>query len=111
MMNIYADTVIINEGGEAPAGNPMIVTPEDSKTPLGVSYTELNAIVESGRDVIVRFPCPMNSDKPVKLFELFRLDSYGLADEGHYFASFWGHSGHVEYRAPGPDDMLVPFLM
>lgn len=93
-MNIYADTVIVNEGGSFP-GNLVITDPIPS---LGLSYNELNAAVRAGRDVIVA----LRGEGPDDVFEVFRLSRYA-SEDGKYFASFWGGCGHLEYTATGPD--------
>lgn len=103
-MNIYADTVIINEGGDSFPGN--VILTQEGGSPLGLSYNEVNAAVEAGRDVIVRHHV---EDEAEERDNVYRLDSYGFAD-GWYFASFSGSGGHIEYRASGPDAVLAVVL-
>lgn len=102
-MNIYADTVIINEGGNSFPGNLVITDPIPS---LGLSYNELNAAVKAGRDVIV----VLHNGGPDDVFEVFRLSRYAFED-GKYFASFWGGCGHLEYTATGPDVAFESYPM
>lgn len=93
MVNIYTDTVIINEGDSFP-GN-VIVTPNGQK--LGLSYNDIDEAFKAGRSIILRLPYDNGC-------EVFPLASYRFdPDKNVYRASFGGYCGHVEYVAPAAD--------
>lgn len=104
MMNIYTDNVIINNN-EGNFVDNIIIT--DGIPKLGLSYNELNNAISDGRDVIIRLH---SGDSNVESFEVFRLDSYGFNGE-KYYASFWGHCGHIEYVANTPDEAYEHYPM
>lgn len=93
MMNIYTDTVIINEGDSFP-GN-VILTPNGKKVAL--TYNDIDEAFKAGRSIILRLP----SDKGC---EVFPLSSYWVdGDKNAYRASFGGYCGHIELIAPAAD--------
>ncbi|MBP5462235.1 MAG: hypothetical protein J6Y20_08940 [Lachnospiraceae bacterium] len=93
MVNIYTDTVIINEGGNFP-GN-VIITATGQKVAL--TYNDIDEAFNAGRSIILRLP----NDEGC---EVFPLASYWYeGDKNVYRASFGGYCGHIELIAPAAD--------
>lgn len=93
MVNIYTDTVIINEGGSSPGS--VIITANGQKVPL--TYNDIDKAFNAGCIIILHLP---NS----KGGEVFPLSSYWFDDDKNaYRASFGGYCGHIELIAPAAD--------